>query len=120
MNKVEIVGRIVNDVKVLTFNDGKKMARTAIAVNGKKKEETQFFNVVAWEKLAQIMETYCTKGKRIAVCGSLKQNDYTSTKGEKWHAVEIIAQEIEFLDSKEKEADKDLIPVDIKDDDLPF
>lgn len=121
MNRVELIGRLATDITKLTFDDGKQMSRFTIAVKGKSKDEAEFFSVVAWEKLAELVNKYCKKGDRVAVCGALKTNNYTSSKGEKWHAVEISAHEIEFLSNGNKETpkDKDLIPIDDTGD-LPF
>ena len=96
-------------------------AELKVEDEGEKKDEAEFLSVVAWEKLATLINDFCHKGDRIAVIGSLKTNNYTSTKGERWHAVEIYAQEIEFLENK-KQGNKypELQEVDIPDDKLPF
>lgn len=107
MNRVELIGRISTDVKVLKFKDNKQMARFSVAVNPKNKDEkAEFFTIVAWEKLATVVSEHCKKGDRVGVSGALKTNHYTSTNGENWHSVEIYAHEIDFLETKKSEDKK--------------
>ena len=101
-NKVILIGRIIEDAKVATTNNGITRCGFGIAVNERlkdKERKTNFFNVVAWRGLAESYGKYLKKGKMICVVGSLDNRKYTDSNGVERQISEIIAQEFEFLDS---------------------
>ncbi|MDD4599709.1 Single-stranded DNA-binding protein [bioreactor metagenome] len=106
MNKVILVGRLARDPEVRYTQTGKAVASFSIAVNrfvgGQgQKEATDFIPIVAWEKLAEICGNNLTKGRRILVEGRLQIRSYDANDGQKRRVAEVIAQNIEFLESKQ-------------------
>ena len=89
-NKVQLIGNLGNDPEIITLESGKKLAKFSIATNesyknslGEKITDTQWHNVVAWNKTAEIIEKYVTKGNEIAIEGKLTSRSYESKEGEK-------------------------------------
>lgn len=108
MNNVILIGRIGKEVKVTNFENG-KVANFSIATNenyndkdGQKVEKTEWHNIVAHNKLAEISEKYLTKGSLVSISGKLATRNYEK-EGVKHFVTEIIASKIEFLDSKKSE-----------------
>lgn len=110
-NKVQLIGNLGNAPEVRTLESGKKMARFSVATNeiyrnakGEKITETQWHNLVAWGKLAEIAEKYLTKGKEVAVEGKLVNRSYNNKEGQKKYITEIQVNELLLLGSKGPEA----------------
>ena len=103
MNKVILVGRLAQDPEVKYTQSGKAVATFSLAVSrrvGQGQESTDFIPIVAWEKLAEICGNNLNKGRRILVEGRLQIRSYEAQDGTKRRVAEVIAQNIEFLDSK--------------------
>ena len=82
-NKVQLIGNLGNDPEIITLDSGKKLAKFSIATNdnyrnakGEKVTDTQWHNVIAWNKTAEIIEKYVVKGNEIAVEGKLTSRSY--------------------------------------------
>ena len=82
-NKVQLIGNLGNDPEIITLDSGKKLAKFSIATNesykntmGEKVTDTQWHNVIAWNKTAEIIEKYVTKGNEIAIEGKLTSRSY--------------------------------------------
>jgi single-strand DNA-binding protein len=108
MNKVILVGNLARDPEVRYTPNGKAVASFTIAVNrftGQgQKEAADFVPIVAWEKLAEVCGNNLTKGRRVLVEGRLQIRSYDASDGQKRRVAEVIAQNIEFLDSKQQSA----------------
>lgn len=103
-NHVQIIGNLGKDPEVKTTTNGKKYARFSVAAkeaftnaDGKRVENVQWVNFVAWEHNATIAEKYLHKGKQVAIVGKLSIKEYTDPKGEKKSATEIVVQDILLL-----------------------
>lgn len=103
-NKVQLIGHLGNDPEIKNFETGKKLATLTLATNevykndkGEKVEETQWHKVVAWNKNAEIIEKYVTKGKEIAVEGKLVHRSYDDKNGEKRYVTEVVVNELLLL-----------------------
>jgi len=121
-----LCGNLTKDPDVRYTQNGKAMARMSIAINqgyGDNKT-TEYFNLVAWEKTAQLCEKYLHKGSKVLVEGRLKNNNYKDNKGVQHYAVDVIVTSLEFMDSKKKQQEEDEgYPTDdgrSPDDDMPF
>lgn len=103
MNKVILVGRLANDPEVRYTQAGKAVANFNIAVdNGYgDNKRTDFIPVVAWEKLAEIVGNNLSKGRKVLVEGRLQIRSYETADGQKRRVAEVVAQNAEFLDSKQ-------------------
>ena len=104
-NKVQLIGNLGNDPIVKDVN-GTKLAKFSLATNdvyknkqGERVSETQWHNLIAWGKLADIVERFVTKGKEIAVEGKLSTRSFEDSDGNKKYITEIIAQDILLLGS---------------------
>jgi single-strand DNA-binding protein len=103
-NKVQLIGNLGQNPDIKTFDGGKKLAKFSIAtnesyrnVNGEKVNETQWHNLVAWGKLAEIVEKYVTKGSEVAVEGKLTYRTYNDKDGTKKYFTEIQVNELLML-----------------------
>jgi single-strand DNA-binding protein len=108
-NKVQLVGRLGADPEMKLFGVDKKLANLRLAVNDRYKnvkgewmDETQWFSLIAWSKLAIYVEKYLAKGVEVAVEGRLVNKSFTDKAGVKRTTTEIVLSEILIL-SKQKE-----------------
>lgn len=106
-NRVQLIGNLGNTPEIITLESGKKLAKFAIATNetyknaqGEKVTDTQWHNVVAWNKTAEIIEKYLKKGNEIAIEGKLTSRSYETAEGEKKYITEVICNELLMLGSK--------------------
>ncbi len=137
MNKVILVGNLTKDPELATTNSGVAVCRFVLAVgrryqNADGERETDFINIVVWRGQAENCHKYLKKGSKCGVVGVLQTRSYDAQDGTKRYITEVIADEVEFLNTKSsgdsneykettntKRADvADLEPVD--DDSLPF
>lgn len=123
MNRIIIMGRLTRDPELRQTNSGTPVASFTVAVDRRGKEKaTDFIDCVAWQGTAEFVRKYFTKGQRICVEGRLQIRDWTDSDGHKRRAAEVIADGVEFCESK-KAAQEDDGPVfdDLEgEDDLPF
>ena len=110
-NKVQLIGNLGNAPEVKTLESGKKMARFSVATHenyrnakGDKVTETQWHNLVAWGKVAEIVEKYLSKGKEVAIEGKLINRSYNDKDGAKKYITEIQVNELLMLGVKTEEA----------------
>jgi single-strand DNA-binding protein len=103
-NKVQLIGNLGNDPEIINLESGKTLAKFAIATNesyknsnGEKVTDTQWHNVVAWGKTAQIIEKYVTKGKEVAIEGKLTSRSYDDKDGNKKYITEVVCNELLML-----------------------
>ena len=102
LNRVILVGNLTKDPEIRNTGDGTPVANLRIAVNrqwtNKQGErEADFFNVVAWRKLAELCGQYLAKGSSIAVDGRLQSRNWDTQDGQKRTTVEIVADNVQFL-----------------------
>ena len=100
-NSVQLIGRLGKDPEVVELKSGKKVARFSVATNesyrnnkGEKIEETQWHNIVAWERKAQFASDYLKKGMEVALEGKLIHRDYETSDGEKRYTTEINLNDV--------------------------
>lgn len=103
-NKVQLIGHVGQDPEIKTFDGGKKVANLKIATNdhfindkGEKIEQTEWHKVVAWGKVADLIEKYVEKGKEIAIEGKLTHRSYEDKDGNKRYITEVVAHDILLL-----------------------
>ena len=106
-NKVQLIGNLGNAPEVRTTETGKKLVRFSIATNetyrsseGEKKTETQWHNLIAWGKVAEIAEKFLAKGTEVAIEGKLVNRNYMDKEGNKKYFTEIQASELLMLGGK--------------------
>ena len=112
MNHVFLIGNITKDPEVRSTNAGIKVCNFTIAINRRMKtngeQQTDFLNIVAWRQLAELCEKYLSKGKKVAVIGSIQVRNYEDKNGVKRTAWDILADEVEFLSPADKGARKEM------------
>ncbi len=105
MNKVFLIGNLTRDPELTTTASGVSVCRFAIAVNrnymsSDGERQADFFNVTAWRDLGERVAQYQHKGSKVAVSGSIQMRNYEDNQGVRRTAVDIIAQDVEFLSPK--------------------
>src|SRR5574344_1393760 len=105
MNKVIEIGNLTKDVELLKTNSGVSVAQFTIAVKRNYKNESgeydsDFLNCVAWRTQADNLHKYCHKGDKIAIVGAVQTRSYDAQDGTKRYVTEIVADEIEFVNTK--------------------
>ena len=144
MNKVILIGNLANDPEAFTTQSGISRSTFRIAVqrrfaNAQGVREADFLTVVAWRQTADFCNRYLTKGRKVAVEGSIQNRSYDAQDGSKRYVTEIIADNIEALGSREdgqgqaRPRDNDPTPppaapagpamndfTEVDDDELPF
>jgi single-strand DNA-binding protein len=103
-NKVQLIGNLGQDPEIVNLESGTKLAKFTVATNesfrnakGEKVTDTQWHNVVAWGKTAEIVETYLGKGKEVAVEGKLVHRSYETKEGQKRYVTEVRCNELLML-----------------------
>lgn len=106
-NKVQLIGNLGKDPEITNFESGKILAKFSIATNdsyknaqGEKITDTQWHNIVAWGKTAQIIEKYVTKGKEVAIEGKLTSRSWEDKDGIKRYTTEVVCNELLMLGTK--------------------
>ncbi len=106
-NSVQLIGRLGQDPEVKKLTSGKSLATFSIATSdvyrnaqGEKVEDTQWHNVVAWGRQAEIVGDYLKKGSEVALEGKLVHRSYESANGEKRYITEINMNELLMIGSK--------------------
>ena len=106
-NKVQLIGNLGNIPEVRTTESGKKLVKFSVATNevyrnsnGEKIKETQWHNLIAWGKVADIAEKYLLKGTEVAIEGKHINRNYTDKEGKKKYVTEIQVNELLLLGSK--------------------
>ena len=128
MNKVVLVGRLTKDPDLrFAAGSGTSVCRFTVAVNRQfKKDETDFISCVAFGKTAEIIAQHFTKGKQIAVSGSIRTGSYDAQDGTKRYTTDVAVDTFDFIGSGNKTLDEqglkdtfgDVMSVD--DGDMPF
>ena len=130
MNKAILIGRAGKDPEVNRLQGGSTVAKLTLATSrrwtnksGEKVEKTEWHHLVAWDKLAEIMEKWVHKGDQLFIEGEINYREYTDKEGINRYVTEILVSNMEMLGSKDKPEQKtektkvELKPVNI--DDLP-
>lgn len=106
-NSVRLIGFLGNDPEIKTIGEKKKVAKVSIATNdsykndkGEKIEETQWHNLVMWDRNANLAENYLHKGSEVSIEGKLTSHSYTDKEGVKRYVTEIIVNEVLMLGKK--------------------
>ena len=103
-NKVILGGRLTADPELKQTQSGVAVVSFSIAVNRRASKDAQpqtdFFNVTAWRATAEFVSKYFRKGSSICVVGTIQNRTWTDQQGAKHYATDIIADEINFVDSR--------------------
>jgi single-strand DNA-binding protein len=109
-NKVNLIGNLGMNPEVKNLKDGMKFAKVSIATNdtyknnkGERITETQWHNLVAWGKVAEILENYTKVGSKVAIEGKLINRQYTDKAGQKKFITEVQINELMLLSGSGKD-----------------
>lgn len=121
INKVWLLGRMTKDVELRHTNSGKAVGTFTVAVdNGYgDNKTTDFINCVAWEKTAEFIKNWFTKGRMIVLVGRIASRSWESEDGRKNYVTEVVVNEVSFAGEKKEETTGEFIPVE-NDEDLPW
>ncbi|WP_322510937.1 single-stranded DNA-binding protein [Chloroflexus sp.] len=134
LNKVLIIGRLGADPELRYTAAGTPVATFRVAAsrqwrdpNGNLHDETEWFNIVAWNRLAEICHQYLSRGARVYIEGRLQTRTWEDAQtGQSRSRVEVVAQDMILLEQREPRTDdaprppRREPPPDIGDDDIPF
>lgn len=109
INRVVLVGRLTRDPELRTTQTGKSVCDFSIAVNKRFKPQdgspdADFFRVSSWDKTAEYVSNYLTKGRLVAVDGRLQTRKYTGSDGVNREVVEVVADNVQGLDRPRDDA----------------
>lgn len=104
INHVILVGRLTKDPELTYTQNGKAVCRFSLAVSrssgssqDNQGDNTSYFNVVAWNKTAEICKEYLTKGKQVGVDGRLQQRRWAGQDGVRKNTIEIVVNNVQFF-----------------------
>ena len=135
MNSVQLIGRLTRDPEIRYTDGGASIARFGLAVDRRFKQENgadaDFINIVSFGKTAEFIEKYFHKGMKIALNGRIQTGSYTDKDGKKVYTTDIVAENVEFCESKGNSTNNDApapasdgdfmsVPDGIDDGELPF
>ena len=132
LNRVMLIGNVGTEPEMRFTPSGSPVTSFRIATNrvyttsdGERKQETEWFTIVAWKKQAESCNQFLTKGQRVFVEGSLRTRNWEGRDGQKRTTVEVIANRVLFLDKQALASlpseEVDVAPVDeMEPEDLPF
>ena len=114
LNKVMIIGNLGAEPEMRFSPDGKPVTSFRVATNrvyttpeGERKEETEWFSVVAWGKLAEQCNQFLSKGRLVYAEGRLRTHSWDDQSGQKRYRTEVIANRVSFLDKQVPSASED-------------
>jgi len=107
LNKVMIIGNLTRDPELRNIPSGQTVASFSVATNfvwtdqsGQQQKKTEFHNIIAWRKLADICAKYLHKGSKVFIEGRLQTTDWTGQDGIKRYRTEIVTENMIMLDNK--------------------
>ncbi|WP_304459183.1 single-stranded DNA-binding protein [Alicyclobacillus sendaiensis] len=106
LNRVILIGRLTADPELRYTNNGTAVASFTLAVdrmrsNSNGERQTDFINIVAWNKIAELVSQYLQKGRMAAVDGRLQIRTYENRDGQRVRVAEVVAEGVRFLDRGE-------------------
>jgi single-strand DNA-binding protein len=110
LNRIFLIGHLGRDPEMAFTQEGKPYTRFTLAVNryqrgskegGERQEETDWFSVVAWDRLAETCNTYLHKGSKVLIQGRMQSRKYTDKSGVERTGWDVVAYDMEMLDPKQ-------------------
>ena len=132
LNRVMVIGNVGSDPEMRFTPGGNPVTSFRVATNrafttaeGERKEETEWFSVVTWSRLAENCNQFLTKGQRVYVEGRLHSRTWDGQDGQKHTRVEIVANRVIFLDKRAvvpfpEEKEEESETGEIEPHDIPF
>jgi single-strand DNA-binding protein len=130
LNKVMVIGNVGRDPEMRYLQNGTPVTSFSVAASrnwtspdGERREETEWFNVVAWNKLAETCNQLITKGRKVYIEGRLRTHSWEGQDGQKRYRTEVVATTMILLDSRPRAAADEApaaVPDEVEPDDIPF
>ena len=123
MNKVLLIGNLTKDPELSTTTNGVSLCKFTLAVprkytSGNGEREADFLPIVVWRAQADNCYKYLKKGSKASVTGTIQTRVYDTPEGSRRYMTEIVAEEVEFISTKQGDVVNKFEPID--DDNLPF
>lgn len=112
-NSLQLIGRLGKDPDFNVTPQGKPVAKFSLAVDQGKDQPPMWLNVVAWEKLAEIVEKYAVKGMQVFVQGRLVIRSYDDKSGVKRQAIDVVASTVQLMEKREQRSESDSSDEDV-------
>ncbi|HCX64006.1 MAG TPA: single-stranded DNA-binding protein [Eubacteriaceae bacterium] len=111
MNKVVLVGRLTKDLELRYTQKGTAVASSTLAINRRFKNqngenEADFINIVVWGPQGENAAKYVGKGSQVGISGRIQTRNYEAKDGTRRYITEVVAEEVEFLDSRKSSGDR--------------
>jgi single-strand DNA-binding protein len=126
LNKVMLIGNLGTDPEMRYTANGSAVTTFRLAVSrsyggneGERREETEWFTVVTWNRLAELLGQHLQKGRKVFVEGRLASRSWDGPDGQKRYRTEVVANQVLFLDRPQGMNLPDM-PGDIDPDEIPF
>ena len=126
LNKVMLIGNLGRDPEMRYTPSGKPVTSFSLAVDrnwvsadGERRDETEWFNVVAWGNLAEICNQHLSKGQKVYVEGRLQTRSWEDENGQKHFRTEVVANEMVILTGRPEQLES-LNSAEISASDIPF
>lgn len=123
LNRVILVGRLTKDPELRYTPNGVAVARFTLAVDRRqvkdREKETDFIDIVVWQKQAETCANYLSKGRLVAVEGRLQIRSYDDNQGIRRKAAEVVAETVRFLDRAKDGNDGYGSEISFSEDDIP-
>ena len=143
LNKVMLIGRLGKDPEIRYTPDGSPVATFSLATSenwtdksGTRQDRTEWHNIVAWSKLAELSKRFLVKGRQVYIEGRIRTREWNDKDGNKRRTTEVIASQMVLLGSKSEGSEANAMPPSpiqrapeaepapgepsITDDDIPF
>jgi single-strand DNA-binding protein len=124
LNKIMLIGNLGRDPEMNYTPSGTAVTKFSLAVSrsrksntGERQEETEWFNIVAWDKLAEICNQYLHKGSKVYIEGRVQQRKYTDKNGIERYAFDVVVSDMEMLTPKSAQSSTDSFLAGNGDDD---
>jgi single-strand DNA-binding protein len=116
LNKIMLIGNLGKDPEMNYTPSGTAVTKFSLAVNryrksstGERQEETEWFNIVAWDKLGETCNQYLHKGSKVYIEGRVSQRKYTDKNGIERYAFDVVASDMEMLTPKSTQSSSDFL-----------
>jgi single-strand DNA-binding protein len=103
LNRVQLIGHLGKDPETRFTSSGKKVSHFTLAVNRRGGSEPDWFNVEAWERLAEVCQQYLSKGRLVMIEGRLQTDRWTDDQGAAHQRALVVARQLQMLDRKPDE-----------------
>lgn len=136
INKVTMVGNMTRDPELRRTASGKAVTSFTLALNRIKPssdgQQADYISCIVWDKIAESVAQYCSKGSKVGVVGHLQSRSYDNAQGQRVYVTEVVCEQVDFINTRNQENNAQPqqennpfnqsleTPFNIMDEDLPF